>query len=57
MNIAIKLENLNSREVLADKEPLVTGSTSGALTVFLASDAAASTTGIALPVDGGRTAH
>ena len=29
----------------------------GALTVFLASDAAASIPGIALPVDGGWTAH
>jgi 3-hydroxybutyrate dehydrogenase len=29
----------------------------GALAVFLASDAAASITGTALPVDGGRTAH
>ena len=56
MNIAIS-EHLNSREVLADKEPLVTGSTSGALTVFLASDAAASITCTALPVDGGWTAH
>jgi len=48
------------REVLLAQQPnkrFATVEEVGALTVFLASDAAASITGIALPVDGGWTAH
>jgi 3-hydroxybutyrate dehydrogenase len=48
------------REVLLAQQPnkrFATVEELGALAVFLASDAAASITGIALPVDGGWTAH
>jgi 3-hydroxybutyrate dehydrogenase len=48
------------REVLLAQQPnkrFTTVEELGALTVFLASDAAASITGITLPVDGGWTAH
>jgi 3-hydroxybutyrate dehydrogenase len=48
------------REVLLAQQPnkrFATVEELGALTVFLASDAAASITGVALPVDGGWTAH
>ena len=48
------------RDVLLAQQPnkkFATIEELGALTVFLASDAAASITGIALPVDGGWTAH
>jgi 3-hydroxybutyrate dehydrogenase len=48
------------RDVLLAQQPnkrFATVEELGALTVFLASDAAASITGIALPVDGGWTAH
>src|SRR5215831_3524339 len=48
------------REVLLAQQPnkrFVTVEELGALSVFLASDAAASITGAALPVDGGWTAH
>jgi len=48
------------REVLLAQQPnkrFATVEELGALTVFLASDAAASITGISLPVDGGWTAH
>ena len=48
------------RDVLLAQQPnkrFVTVEELGALSVFLASDAAASITGIALPVDGGWTAH
>ena len=48
------------REVLLAQQPnkrFASVEELGALTVFLASDAAASITGIALPVDGGWTAH
>ena len=48
------------RDVLIAQQPnkrFATVEELGALTVFLASDAAASITGIALPVDGGWTAH
>jgi 3-hydroxybutyrate dehydrogenase len=48
------------REVLLAQQPnkkFATIEELGALAVFLASDAAASITGIALPVDGGWTAH
>ncbi len=47
-------------DVLLEQQPnkrFATVEELGALTVFLASDAAASITGIALPVDGGWTAH
>ena len=48
------------RDVLLAQQPnkrFATVEELGALTVFLASEAAASITGIALPVDGGWTAH
>lgn len=48
------------RDVLLAQQPnkrFATVEEIGALTLFLASDAAASITGIALPVDGGWTAH
>jgi 3-hydroxybutyrate dehydrogenase len=48
------------REVLLAQQPnkrFATVEEIGALAVFLASDAAASITGVALPVDGGWTAH
>ena len=48
------------RDVLLAQQPnkkFATVEELGALTVFLASDAANSITGIALPVDGGWTAH
>ena len=48
------------RDVLLAQQPnkrFATVEELGALTVFLASDAAASITGTALPVDGGWTAH
>ena len=48
------------RDVLLAQQPnkrFATVEELGALAVFLASDAAASITGIALPVDGGWTAH
>ena len=48
------------REVLLAQQPnkrFATVEELGALTVFLAGDAAASITGVALPVDGGWTAH
>ena len=48
------------RDVLLAQQPnkrFATVEELGALTVFLASDAAASITGVALPVDGGWTAH
>jgi enoyl-[acyl-carrier-protein] reductase (NADH) len=48
------------RDVLLGQQPnkrFATVEELGALSVFLASDAAASITGIALPVDGGWTAH
>jgi 3-hydroxybutyrate dehydrogenase len=48
------------RNVLLAQQPnkrFATVEELGALTVFLASDAAASITGAALPVDGGWTAH
>jgi 3-hydroxybutyrate dehydrogenase len=48
------------RDVLLAQQPnkrFATVEEIGALTVFLASEAAASITGTALPVDGGWTAH
>ena len=48
------------RDVLLAQQPnkrFATVDELGALTVFLSTDAAASITGIALPVDGGWTAH
>jgi 3-hydroxybutyrate dehydrogenase len=48
------------RDVLLAQQPnkrFATVEELGALTVFLASDAAASITGVALPMDGGWTAH
>jgi hypothetical protein len=48
------------RDVLLAQQPnkrFATVEELGALSVFLASDAAASITGVALPVDGGWTAH
>jgi 3-hydroxybutyrate dehydrogenase len=48
------------RDVLLARQPnkrFATVEELGALTVFLATDAAASITGVALPVDGGWTAH
>ena len=48
------------RDVLLAQQPnkrFATIEELGALAVFLASDAAASITGVALPVDGGWTAH
>ena len=48
------------RDVLLAQQPskrFATVEELGALAVFLASDAAASITGAALPVDGGWTAH
>jgi 3-hydroxybutyrate dehydrogenase len=48
------------RDVLLAQQPnkkFATVEEMGAVAVFLAGDAAASITGIALPVDGGWTAH
>ena len=48
------------RDVLLAQQPnkrFATVAELGALTVFLSTDAAASITGVALPVDGGWTAH
>ena len=48
------------RDVLLAQQPnkrFATVEELGALTLFLASEAAASITGVALPVDGGWTAH
>lgn len=48
------------REILLAREPskrFATVEEMGAIVVFLASDGAASITGVALPADGGWTAH
>jgi 3-hydroxybutyrate dehydrogenase len=70
MNVAIKLKNMVSRAALVGMVSLITGSTNGiglgipralaaqsARFPFSSPLVAASITGVALPVDGGWTAH